>query len=278
MKIKNIKLPYPVLGLNDDIIPAPICAFNMSSDKMKYMFDISFKMENPDIQKLIDDGFAQYVCEIDCVNTYLRFSKTSKVPRFYIELKRREVAGPISFFCSIVATKPIPEYKNSQAHPDYEGYTIDLNQGDLLAYLGEATYDAEIKYDRLQNVSTFMEIQESPLDDGKIYYVLSEPKILIQLPSDLFKCYKEKVRGPKYASIIHASLAYNALLYAIYNIEDYSDKLWARTLKLRLQTEPRLKGFDIDDVQDAPRIANELLGNPYQRMFDNIVAISNAGE
>ena len=264
--------------MNDDIIPTPVCAFNMSSDKMKYIFDISFKMENPDIQKLIDDGFAQYVCEIDCVSTYLRISETSKAPRFYIELKRREVAGEINFFCGIVATKSIPRYTNSQAHPDYAGYTIDLNPGDLLAYLGEASYDAEIKYDKLQNVSTFMEIQESPLDDGKTYYVLSEPKILIQLPSELFKCYKEKVRGPKYASIIHASIAYNALLYALFNIDDYSDKLWARTLKLRLQTEPRLKKYDLDDSQDAPHIANELLGNPYKRLFDNLTAISNSGE
>jgi hypothetical protein len=278
MKIKNVKLPYPVLGLNDDIVPLPEFDIKMSSDKMKYMFDISFTMENPDIQKLLDDGAAHYVCEIDCVATYLRISKTSKTPRFYIELKRREVAGPVSFFCSIVTTKPIPGYKNSKAHSDYAGYTIDLNQGDLLAYLGEATYDAEIRYDRLQNVSTFMEIQESPLDDGKTYYVLSEPKILIQLPKELFSCYKEKVRGPKYASIIHASLAYNALLYALYNIDDYRDRLWARTLTLRLQTEPRLKGFDLDDPQDAPRLADELLGNPYKRMFDNIVTISNSGD
>lgn len=278
MKTKNIKLPYPVLGLNDDITPLPKFDIKMSSDRMKYMFDISFTVENPDIQKLIDNGDAQYVCEIDCVNTYLRVSEKSTVPRFYIELKRREVAGEISFFCSIAATKPILGYTNSQAHPDYAGYTIDLNPGDLLAYLGEATYDAEIRYDKLQNVSTFMEIQESPLDDGKTYYVLSEPKILIQLPSELFKCYKEKVRGPKYASIIHASIAYNALLYALYNIEDYSDKLWARTLRLRLQTEPRLKKFDLDDSQDAPHIANELLGNPYKRLFDNLAAISNTGE
>ena len=86
------------------------------------------------------------------------------------------------------------------------------------------------------------------------------------------------MRGPKFSSIIHASLVYNALLYALYNIDDYDDRLWARTLKLRLQTEPRLKGLDLEDPQDAPRIANELLGNPYKRMFDNIVAISNTGD
>lgn len=278
MKIKNIKLPYPVLGLSDDITPLPKFEIKKTSDKMKYTFDISFTVENPDIKKLIDEGYAQYVCEIDCIGTYLRISKTSKVPRFEIEIKRREVMGTISFFFSIVATNPIPHYTNSQAHPDYEGYTIDLNPGDLLAYLGEATYDAEIRFDKLQNVSSFMEIQESPLFDGKTYYVLSEPKILIQLPPELFKCYKERVRGPKFSSIIHASLVYNALLYALYNIDDYDDRLWARTLKLRLRTEPRLSGLDLEDLQDAPRIANELLGNPYKRMFDNIVAISNTGD
>ena len=100
MKIKNIKLPYPVLGLSDDITPLPKFEIKKTSDKMKYTFDISFTVENPDIKKLIDEGYAQYVCEIDCIGTYLRISKTSKVPRFEIEIKRREVMGTISFTSS----------------------------------------------------------------------------------------------------------------------------------------------------------------------------------
>lgn len=279
MKIKNVKLPYPVLGMGDDVMPLPTLNVVKSADKLKYCFDITFDMQNKDIGKLVADDKAQYVCEVDCVGTYFRKSYYSLEPHIVVELKRNQVMGEITFFCSIVAKEAILNYSNSQAHPDYTGYSIDLNSGDILAFLGEFTYDAEIKYDKLRNVSTFMEIAESPnKDDNETTYFLTGDKILIQLPSNLFKCYKERVRGPKFSSIIHASLVYNALLYALYNIDEYSEKLWARTLRYRMEDDPRLKKYNIEDPEDAPHIANELLGNPYQRLFDNLVSISNIGE
>lgn len=279
MKIKNIKLPYPVLGMGDDVQPLPTLNVVKSADKLKYCFDITFDMQNEDIRQLVDDGKAQYVCEVDCIGTYFRKSFSSPEPHIVVELKRNQVMGEITFFCSIVAKDSISNYSNSQAHPDYAGYSIDLNPGDILAFLGEFTYDVQIQYDKLRNISTFMEIAESPnKEDDKTSYILTGDKVLIQLPSNLYKCYKERVRGPKFSSIIHASLAYNALLYAIYNIDEYGEKLWARTLRYRMEDDPRLKNFNLDDPEDAPRIANELLGNPYQRLFDNLVSISNIGE
>lgn len=279
MKIKNIKLPYPVLGIGDDVMPYPSIRVSKTDDKIKYYFDITFEMGNNDIQDLIENEKAQYVCEVDCVGTYFRQSFYSEEPHMIIELPRNQIMGEITFFCSIVAVENITNYKNSQAHPDYLGYSIDLNPGDILAFLGEFKYDAEIKYDKLRNISSFMEITESPNpEDCNTHFILAENKILIQLPQNLFKSYKERVRGPKFSSIIHASLVYNALLYALYNIKEYKDKLWARTLNYRCETEPRLKKYNLTDPSDAPLIANELLGNPYQRLFDNLVSISNSDE
>ena len=63
MNLNNISLPYPVLGISDDILPllpeAPI-SFELSSDNYNYTFDIELHYENKDIQQLIDEGKAEF--------------------------------------------------------------------------------------------------------------------------------------------------------------------------------------------------------------------------
>lgn len=277
MKIKNISFPYPVLGIGDDIMPMPSMNVTQSADRFKYTFDIDFVMENADIQRYVDEGYAEYTCEVDCQKTNFRISYKSKTPHLHIELNRQEVMGEVRFFNTIALLKPIYGYSNKQSHEDYKGFAIDLGLGDILAYLGEFTYDAEIKYDKLHAISSFMEIKElASLETPR--FDLTGDKIMILLPTKLFKTYKEKIRGPKFANVIHASLVFNALMYALYNYDAYADRIWARTLAYRVDSEANLKRFHLNDPTDVPNLANELLGNPYERLFDNLVTMTNDGE
>lgn len=277
MKIKNISFPYPVLGTGDDIMPMPSMNVTQSADRFKYTFDIDFVMENADIQRYVDEGYAEYTCEVDCQKTNFRISYKSKTPHLHIELNRQEVMGEIRFFNTIALLKPIYGYSNKQSHEDYKGFAIDLGLGDILAYLGEFTYDAEIKYDKLHAISSFMEIKElASLETPR--FDLTGDKIMILLPTKLFNTYKEKIRGPKFANVIHASLVFNALMYALYNYDAYADRIWARTLAYRVDSEANLKRFHLNDPTDVPNLANELLGNPYERLFDNLVTMTNDGE
>ena len=277
MKIKNISFPYPVLGIGDDIVPLPSMQVKQSADRFNYTFDIDYTMENEDIKKLVENDFAEYTCEVDCSKTNYRISFKSKSPNLHIELSRQDVMGEIRFFNTIALRKPIKGYSNSQAHEDYKGFTIDLGLGDILAYLGEFSYDAEIKYDKLHAVNSFMEIKElASLESPQ--YDLTGDKIIILLPAKLFKTYKEKIRGPKYANIVHASLVYNALMYALYNYEEYNGKIWARTLYYRVNSEPNLMKYHLDEPTDIPKLVNELLGNPYERLFDSLVSMTKEEE
>ena len=80
----NIKnLPYPVLGNGNDIrqiLPADSVVINLSESKDTFDFSIRLKHENSDIQKLIDQGYAQYCCEVCCVRTMFRKSFLSSAP------------------------------------------------------------------------------------------------------------------------------------------------------------------------------------------------------
>ena len=66
MNLNNISLPYPVLGISDDIttsLPDDAISINIDKDVINYMFDINLKFNNNDIKYLIKTGFAEYSCE-----------------------------------------------------------------------------------------------------------------------------------------------------------------------------------------------------------------------
>lgn len=60
MKYKNVSLPYPVLGIYDDIYPLLEDDCIQMADPMKtateYQFRISLKQQNKDISQLVSCG------------------------------------------------------------------------------------------------------------------------------------------------------------------------------------------------------------------------------
>ena len=78
MRLNDISFPYPVLRYgSDDLVPglADDCiAISVTKEISDYIFDISLKMNNSDIENLILQGKAIYTCEVDCVKTVWRQS------------------------------------------------------------------------------------------------------------------------------------------------------------------------------------------------------------
>lgn len=76
--------------------------------------------------------------------------------------------------------------------------------------------------------------------------------------------------------MFHSSIAFNALVYALfsYNEDIHKDLLWAKTLDYRINLEPSLKPYKETMKTKTPRevmeLAQALLGNPYKRMFKTI--------
>ncbi len=251
-------LPYPVLGVNDDI--ESDFSYDISQpedDGEKYIFTFKITVDDPDILRLIAEGKAEYVCEINCSKTFFRRCYGQATGDFVIELPKYMVGGRIQFEVTVTANKDINNYAPLHANEDYAGESFDLSAGDLLAYIVTFNYDADIKYDKLQAVGTFMQIEEA-FDGATMSSVyLLDDKISIRLPKQMFEDYANKLRyNIKVASVIHGSLVFNALLQALYayngNLRKY---LWARTLEYRLQTEETLKKFWVqvpDDAEDPP--------------------------
>lgn len=271
----NKSYPHPVLGVGDDInsicriMPSPI-----SKDESSYHFHFDLLLNNEDILDIIAQGKAAFSCEISCSSTYYRRIITTTEPSIDVEIARKEVAKRVEFETYVVATQPITDYANSCSHPDFEGFVFQIEPGDILAVFKSGHYDVDIKYDKLRSAGSFIKIIPGD-DETNTIFNLDAEKIEIKLPMPLYDDYKLRFNGPgKHANIFHSSLAFNALVYALMNYSDqeYGDRLWARTLKVRMEIEDNLKRYkDILGNKEAPienlKLAQALLSNPYKRMF-----------
>ena len=269
MNLNNITFPYPVLGSYDDIMPVPLDPeVYITEDKKEYHFVVKLGYDNKEIEKLVEEDFADYVCEVSCDMTRYRRCFSGKSLDFEIDIPRKSVAGKINFACTITVKKTLSAYTNNGFHPDYNGHTFEMEPGDLLGILGQFYYNADIKYDKLKAVGTFMEINET--EDLIPSTVLDKDKIELRLPTKLYRQYKDNPHVNSKMDILHASLVLNSLIYALCKIEMYDRKKWAETIMYRVKTEPELSEFaELEsDEWKVDRLAQLLLGKPYERLFD----------
>ena len=279
MKYKNVSLPYPVLGIHDDVYPLLEEDCVQMADPVKtavdYTFGIDLTQRNRDITNLVANDKAEYACEVTCKDTFLRRCYHSKEPHFDITLDRKEVNGHIDFQCFIAAKVDMPGYTNSDFNEDYHGFTFDLEVGDMLAVFPLAWWNTEIKFDKLYAAGSFMQIVEAADGIDKTWFNLDNDRIMIEMPHDLFVRYQRI--GNSFPEVIHSSLVYNALVYALNYLGEYQDKgkLWADSLMARM-ADPQLQQYDLSDMTQVYRVADILLQDPYKRLLDSLEKIADS--
>ena len=285
MKINDISLPYPVLGISDDVYPllkadcvsieAPV------SNAATIQFRIHLKQKNKEISQFIKKGKAEYVCEINCARTFFRTCVKQPSPDFLIEVPRKGVCGRIEFDMFVTVKTPIEHYHNSQFNADYDGIYFDLEPGDVLVAFPSAYYNLDVKYDKLYAAGSFMQIANGGDDSRPTWFNISGDKILIMLPPKMFKEYDERISIDRdFIEIIHSSIVFNALVFALYHIneQEYDGKQWSDAIKYRLATETALKDFDITNKNRVFELAQTLLADPYQRMFKHLAEMKKRVE
>lgn len=276
MKFSDVTFPHPVLGIGDAISGKTGFTkepeINISTDS--YKVTIECNLVNEDLKKLTQENKAEFLCDVTCTNTVYRNNVVSDNATIEIEIPKKQVKGKVEFTCLLVAKENLTNYSNSKTHSDYNGYTFDLDKGDVLAFFGEFTFDADIKYEKLKAVSSFMEVVENP-DLEYTNVDLEKPKIEVQLPLNDYNAYKSDAIAHeiKFAPMFHSSIVLNALLVALYNFDEHKERLWAKALKYRLDNETQFKTLSIAEEKNIPEIAQRLLGNPFSRLLNGLNVI-----
>lgn len=274
--------PHPILGINDDLIPGLpndcIVMEDPKTDALNFYFKLELKHGNSKIEELLKLGFAEYACEITCKDTFFRLCLHSKEPLFDFSIPRKRINGHIDFNCFISSKVNISNYYNPNFNEDYRGFMFNLEIGDYLAKFPSASFNTKINYDKLYAAGSFMQIVEGNQELQKPQFDLSGDKIMIELPVKMFEQY-QKFDSIEFMEIVHSSIVFNALIYALQNIGnvEYNGCLWADAIKNRMLDE-KLKNFDLEDKNQAYEIADILLANPYERLFNRLEQLNSNEE
>lgn len=275
MKFNDISFPHPVLGIGDAInSDIELGSPEIKSSVDVYEINLKLKQDNYDLEQLLEKGKAEFLCEATCSNTLYRTSITANSNKIEFTIPKKTVKGRVEFLCLLVTKESINEYSNSESHTDYNGYSFDLEKGDVLAYFGEFSFNADVKYEKLKAVSSFMEIVENS-DLTYTNIDLKKSKIQIELPSEAYNLFRSDSisQEPKFSPVFHSSIVLNALLTALYNFEEHEEYLWAQVIEYRLKNERQLKNLSIEEKESIPEIAQRLLGNPFNRFLEGLNAI-----
>lgn len=270
MKFSDLSFPHPVLGISDSISGnADIGESEINKTSNNYEFSLELNFNNKDLEQLVNENKAEFICEVTCSNTLFRHSFKSNSNRIEFAILNKLVRGRIDFICLLVAKSEINNYTNSLAHSDYDGYSFNLVEGDVLAYFGEFSFNADVKYEKLKAVSSFMEVVEKP-DLEYTNIDLKKSKIQVELPSQAYNSFRSSSISQEYrfVPIFHSSIVMNALLIALYNYNDHQEYIWAQVIEYRLRNEDELKHLSIDEKANIPEIAQILLGNPFNRLLN----------
>src|ERR1041385_4329942 len=182
MKFYDVSFPHPVLGAGDAIKSK--CCLNPSpeinSSVDTYSLTVTCEHDNSDLSELVNAGKAEFICEATCSNTLFREIYKGNSNQIKFEIPKKCVKGKVFFTCILVAKFPIPNYQNGKLHPDYQGYNFEIEAGDVLAFFGEFNFNADINYEKLKAVSSFMEVVENK-DQNAVYTNVDLSKSKIEI-------------------------------------------------------------------------------------------------
>ncbi len=275
MKISSLSLPYPVLGVRDDISGKyDIAGLEITTRRDTTEIKLEHVLVNHEIYEMVQEQKAEYVTQVHCMKTVFRqcFPSTSKCQEIKIESDDLRDRVELEFF--VVAAKEITDYQPSSAHPDYAGFQFRLTRGDVLAHGGTTNFVAQKQYMGSEAVGSFMMVEEGTWKVGPMKYELNRSKITIFLSQEDYLRYKQLHVSRSFDRIFHSSLVLPALIYALLQMADgrdvFEDLRWFQVLEDRKANDLTLVG-ESWDRSNAPVIAQLLLGNPMDRTLSNLL-------
>jgi hypothetical protein len=276
MKILNLSLPHPVLGLSDDVSGEYSPKVEAAPTEDLFIFKIDHLLENVTLQELIKSGKAQFCVEVNCPATIYRKSYLSSEFSQEIKIKQEFLRNRFDLTFFIIANSELPHYSNDGFNYDYEGSDFDLDKGDILAFGGEIKQFAVKDWSSLKSIKSFMSIKKDPDSDGNMSFQLSPDKIIVLVSESDYEKYRSLINTENISPVFHTSIVLPALIYALNQMADpnkgdnYSSDAWCEYLRLRKENDTDLQKLDWSDQEQIVKIAQIILDKPFSRMLEAI--------
>lgn len=287
MRIKTAtSYPYPIWGWKDDyttpIREEDICITEIS-DKDDFVYELKLLARNKDIEALVAQDKAIYACIAYCPSTFKSYCFKSKESCFNIRIPRREVNNKVELKWMVLSTKAIANFESETLNADYEGHA-SFPLGAMMAYITTFEINPTI-CDELRSLDDIFVVVKNT-DSNEISYDFSQRKIRIKLPAHLLEIFNDY--GGKYPAAMHSTVVLQALILAIQKLADTdedSELDWVFILKQYIDTMEDEDIAPIDEMENneysleqSIRIANYILQNPINRMFEEIEQIESTSD
>jgi hypothetical protein len=277
MRCRNY--PHPVLDYySDNFIN---CSFQVSISssvtKTAYLLNVTAKTSCKDIVKLVEDKKACYAVHVECSPTMYRTIFKSFDENFTIEIPSNEVDGKVQLCPFILAAEDINGYRNANFHPDYNNTSFKVRKGDVLAIDRDRDFDAMKETDVLKNISSIFRVRKSEEENAPAHTLDIEGNIIyIYLSPDNHMLYNYLQKDINLQPVLSTMVIIPAIVNIIdiikssdFNIEEFEDKRWFRSLRRRLK-ELGMEVDNPDTLDESLVVAQKIIGDPISTALKSI--------
>lgn len=283
----NGNYPYPVLleeerYFNNSTIHAN---YYKSATEDEHIIRIDCLVDNEKILKMIDEGKAEYVVQVESPNAFYRkifsFSNPNNIE---IRISKDEIIDYVDMGLAIIAREDIYNYENDDFIDEYKGINFDVKKNEMLAIANprkniEIFYDGEI----LKEVKNLFLFRKST--SNLVSYNSDGDRIVVYLPQDFLNKYAEyKNNGNKSPISILNNLVFVPVLTGIINdmisIDEINKyKTWYKTLKFKIENIAKEEKRTADACINEPlETAQKLLNYPFINITETMDLIMEAND
>jgi hypothetical protein len=236
-----------------------------------YKFHVKAETDEPSIEKLVTDGDAAFVLQVDC-KPFLRklFKAENKGWEIIVELDYREIPSDFSFeLTPLVITEKALSYLNPNCDSPMNAYSFELTKNQVLASHEALTVSFERSYKLIES-GPIIKIIKMP--DGKKpscgtmdINLGDDSNIIVHLAEDVYTKFREINSCDP--NLLNAVLSMPVLQYTlseVSNKEELWDRHWAKLL------DEEFGIFDISaEQEEILKKCDEILEKPIVSYFDH---------
>ena len=285
MKLDNISLPHPVLGLSGDnsseeadVMGLFDVVQNLASGS-NIEINVGYQLlHSPQLERVISEGKAQFACEVSCRKTVFRQVFLSSSSDHNFTLSADDLRDQIVFEYFILAAEEF-QYKDEGGwHPDYEGQTFEIKRGMVLAYGGSLKHMLERTQVASKKGASLISVECGEKDSGPFEIEVNDETLTVFLPKKIYLAFDNLYNNnERYAINFHASLVIPTLVHALTLMsteggKEYQDKQWYQALDTKISKDPKFRAIELTQIS-ALEIAQLMIDCPFSKLTEELANV-----
>lgn len=283
MRIKNRLSPYPILdNYGDDYINSSFKAeYEVSTQFSEVYGRITFKLENEEIQSLIDNKKAEYLVHIECPSTCFRTKISTVEKEAEFKLNSKDLSKTIEIRTFIVLTENICDFSSKDFHPDYVGQKFNLSAHQIIAIGKAMNYSVENDDKDLDSLPSILKIGKlKDARKGSLAINTDEDKyVMIGLAEEVYGLYgtlgKSTFKATAFTLVLFPALIIILQRMHDYrNDDDFKNRHWFQVINTLLEKN----GFKLDDIKlendSLLSVCQSIFADPIARSFSELESCS----